>query len=398
MEIEKKRSGIMKKIFTILITPAILYSHICAMDFDKDHGELHYGPTSFTSHSNVQDTPYKKKLETISTHLNNAIPQGIFFQTSPSNLTEKEYFNLIKIVENNCKEITNPFLIDLMKENKYFKATIDYFINLAHINLSNVTTSTLNTVIDPAQQQPTAALNKLCKVLKEYVMNYAWGEIKHSYTMRFSGHTNKIICLDINQESHRAASISCDGSCKVWDIATCKELYTLACNNCRCIKFNQNGTLLATTEENIRFESKIKIWHITASKPESPQHIVNHKTEYYIHKLFFFGKQLAVFEENCMDQYKLNKNGTVTNLGWTQCKCIQDTKIHDSMIHKNDWFLTQNSLYLFLCKQAVINTPFKDSLFSITKTTPYQKLVPYAQDLVKADMKTKRGVTINSSI
>lgn len=383
----------MKKYFIIMIIPT-LYSSVVSMDFDRENN-FNSQSLSLSLQNIAPDTPYEQKIRIISARLNNTIPQGIFFEKSPSDLTEKEYLNLIKIVQDNDKEITHPFLIDLMKENKYFKAAIDYCIKLAHTNLSKVTTSTLDIVIDSEKQQPTAALNRLCKPLKKYLMDYAWGEIKHYYTMTFV-HTNRVSCIDIHEKSHRAASISCDGICKLWDIAMGKKLYTLLCNNCRYIKFNQNGSLLATIEETVKFESKIKIWHITESKPESPQHIVNHTVDEYIHKLVFFEKHIAVFHEKDMTQYKLRKNGTVTNLGWTRCKCIQNSKTHNSTIDKNSWSLTQSSPYLYLCKQAATNTILKEALPSITKTTPYQRLTPYEQDLVKEDIKAKRGLKFDS--
>jgi WD40 repeat protein len=377
----------MKKFFTIIIIAIIFYSYVLPMDFDKEDN-CNSCPLSLSLQNIAADTSVEQKIKIISTHLNNAIPQGIFFEKAPSDLTEKEYFNLIKIVEDNYKEINNLFLIDLMKENKYFKAAIDYCIKLAHINFRDVTTSTLNIVIDSTQQQPTAKLNNLCRVLKEYVMEYAWGEIKHSYTMQFFGHENKIIDIDIHQKSHRAASISCDGMCKLWDISTGKELYTLLGDTFRHIKFNHDASLLAITEV-----STIKIWPITQSKPESPLYIINHNT-YYTGKLVFFGKQLAVFEKTIMTQYKLGKNGRITNMGWTRCGWFEDTLIHDRTIHKNCWVFTKNSPYLYLCKQAAINTILKEALPSITKATSYQRLTPYEQNFVKEEMKIKRGVEI----
>lgn len=391
----------MKYIIFILFFNSITIPTLLGMDFDKETNLSQY-LTPKSSAAATSSFSYKETLASINKQINESIPTGIWLTKSPDELTEKEYLNLIKIIENNHTKIDKHFVNDLARKNSYFSAAIGYFIKLASKNFDKVTCATLDTIRHCNNQQPTPGLNLLPLTIKSYVMKSAFKKIERPYKMVFSGHTRPIISRDVNTKGQVAATASHDEKFYIWNLAEGRKLYKLPqIAYFGQVKFNADGTLLATVTY-LEKQPSIDVWDITIKQqPQEPTHTIPFdKSIHHTHvtNVAFFKNNLAVYGSNWMSLYALEKNKEVNFLG-TQypCEGREQENTFGNIDHlwnvDHSWNVTRNNPFLYLAEKAVKNTVHATSLSSLANTKVYKELLtPYERDLLKP-MLAQKGIS-----
>jgi hypothetical protein len=186
--------------------------------------------------------------------------------TGRRQLTEKDFFDIINTIH---KYSQSADLINrLYYKNDYCRQAIQYFRDLACKNRDNVTIDALQIICDPTSPQPTTQLNKLPAPIKKHVMTYACNNIRHSYDIILSGHTDTITSVDICAITHRAATSSLDKTLRLWDLATGKFIHIFPGDNntADCLRFNADGSQLATAKNYDDNTSTVKIWETLSAK------------------------------------------------------------------------------------------------------------------------------------
>jgi WD domain, G-beta repeat len=213
---------------------------------------------------------------------------GAEYQLESSQLEEKDFFDIINIIDEYSHTygfIKTKFdkTISFMnrqpwcnkKNCDYIPKTVGYFINLTKTNINSVTSKTLHTVNDPNALQSTSQLNKLPSYIKKaFIEDVYQHNIKPSYKIILTGHTDTICAIDIHAHTHRAATSSYDDTLQLWDLKTGKLICIFPKDNTfsgknnmvHCIAFNSNGSCLATLTNLVDKSTLIRIWDIQSSQ------------------------------------------------------------------------------------------------------------------------------------
>lgn len=311
-----------------------------------------------------------------------------------NDLSEKKMFKILAIVEQHNPTITIAFIKALKKKNDLFMKTIAYFCELASENLNGVTHSTLDTINNPLHLQPIKKLNKLVLPIKEYVMYVAYKDIQFLYNMIFEGHQNSVESVDTNKIAHLTASASEDGTFRLWDFDSGKELHIFEEKaNCGYVRFNIDGLQLATatTCEHDPEKSRIMIWNT-----QSKKRLYKIETTGPINWIDFItlGNEttLIVAKPFSLSYYTLKK-GTRPLFSHSRNNAVKTDKImpaHGTVDGEHHyWYVTKNSRPLALCNHALNNTTNEEDIVTIKLTSTYKNLSQYEKQIFKTKFKQK---------
>ena len=287
----------MKQIIVTLSLIALCTPQItCAMEMDKIL-DIELKPIYRTNqqltqtHQSTTNTLSLDELvSTIDAAINDKYPHH-FFKFLSTQLTEQDFLNIINIIMEHSATPTHDLFRKLYPKNDHYKNAVLYFFNFACKNKDNVTIDTLETIQDPTLLQPTTELNQLPIHFKKYLMDAAYNNLKDSYAIIHTGHTDTINFFDICIATHQAATSSQDKTLRLWSLLTGKLIHTFPEDNAStifCIAFNPDGSLLATADRpdgsyhagpycaSNKVNNIIKIW-----STESAQllHAMQHNTE-----------------------------------------------------------------------------------------------------------------------
>jgi len=374
----------MKSYIFFLIVMTMHAAHSIAMDLSEKT------PLILSS---VQQK--NKHTTSISEAINKAIEDSSFCCGLCTKIfVEQDHFDLIKYVDR-CypKGMCEKDIHTLKKKNSYFAASIDYFCDIAKKNYDAVTLSTLNIVTNHEQKQPTSQLEALPSALKKYVMAMAYNKLRRVHSIEFIGHTAPVRRVALNHEKNLACSASKDGTFRLWNLETGKQLYILkelAVSG--YVTFNNAGTLLATATllQEEPFEITIKIWDTDSQKA-----LWNIQHQNRFSALAFFQGQtditLAILGQNSSTLYTLKKDHEPMCIGNNmQGIPISVDKGYKIKKRKEDhaWIAEKSSPRLYLLERAIENTP-APTVINIHKSPLYKKLLQSEKDIVNALFKTK---------
>ena len=355
--------------------------------------------TTITAHAIAMDLPEKKpllttraqqnkRIDSINESINKAVENtscccGLFTKI----FLERDHFDLLKHVNSYYEnEIYEHDIDKLKKKNSYFAVTMDYFCDIAQQNYDAVTLSTLSTITDHTQPQPIKQLNNLSDTLKKHVLNMAYHKTRRVHSIEFIGHTARVRRVDINPQKNLACSASKDGTFRLWNLQTGKELSILSTDAVSgYVKFNDQGTLLATAtlSQEEPFEITIQIWCTQTQK--ILWNIKHHNR--FAALAFFQGKKsttLAIFGQNNSALYRLKKNKEPMFIGTsTQSIPIAVDKGYKIKKRKEDnaWIAQKSAPCLYLCERAIENTAVP-MVFNMQKIQMYQDLLESEKHIV----------------
>lgn len=359
-----------------------------------------------STHSIAMDLPEKqplilsptqqknKQTTSISEAINKAIQSSsICCGLCTKIFVERDHFDLIKYVDRYYpKGMCEKDIDRLKKKNPFFAESINYFSDIAKKNYAAVTLTTLNIVTDHEQKQSIPQLNELPTGLKKYVMEIAYHKLRRVHCTEFTGHTAPVRRVAINSEKNLACSASKDGTFRLWDLETGKELGILAEKAVSgYVAFNNTGTLLATAtlSQEEPFEITIKVWGTDSRKV-----LWNIQHNRQFAALAFFQNEtnptLAILSKNISTLYALKKDQEPMCMG----NNMQDIPIPVDKGHKikkkddHTWIAEKSAPILYLLEQAIKNTPAPNCI-NISKIPLYKKLLQSEKDIVDAMFKTK---------
>lgn len=340
-----------------------------------------------------------ERIASISETINKSIENiSLCCGVCTKSFSKQDHLDLLKFVDS-CyqeKEMHEHDIDKLKKKNSFFAATIDYFCGIAKKNYAAVTLSTLNIITDYKQPQPTKKLNKLSPALKKYVMTMAYNKIRRVHSIEFIGHTARVRHVAINQEKYLACSASKDGTFRLWDLQTGKNVGKLKEKAVSgYVVFNHTGTLLATAtlSQEQPFEITIKIWDpCTKRKLWTIQH-----HNQFSALAFFQGSTdttLAILGQNYSTLYTLKKDLEPMRIG-TSLQSIPITVDKGYKIKKKEdhaWIAEKSAPALYLCERAIENSTVP-TLFSMQNTPLYTKLLETEKEIVNALFSEKFLIT-----
>lgn len=330
---------------------------------------------------------------------------------APFFLSEEKMLDIIATIKECYPTLipTDELINELYNKNNYFKKAIDYFNSAASNNLHNVTCSTLSLIEQPELPQPTIKLNKLSLPIKTYLIKKALNQIEHSYEIQLTGHTDTIWSFDIS--AHLAATGSADQTTRIWDLNTGKQTHILQNKGAHIIRFNPDGSRLATIEWYQSPEKTIiKEWNILSGgliwSMDYKESVYNLE---YVENTS--NKILTITTE---DKYRLGKSiqtllllneNKPCPLGTIPSKQIKNP-FYESKYTKNyhadhpakqltnttTLYVTKNNCQpLYLCQQAIKNTPTWNTpaCESVKQSQSYKSLTDYEKKLIQAHITQK---------
>jgi hypothetical protein len=198
-------------------------------------------------------------------------------------LTEPQMITIIQMVPTDSPYATKIYNT-LYDTNNFFAYAINYFINLAKMNLVMANMSNISTIENPEKQQPIALLNQLPLPIKTAVMEHALSATLDSDTYTITlDHGNPVHAFDICEATHCAATCNKEGNTHnfyLWDLQQGKKRHTFDEKQVvNTIAFSPDGTYVAAAFYN---NNIIKIWNA-----QSHEKIYKLESTYTIERLAY---------------------------------------------------------------------------------------------------------------
>jgi hypothetical protein len=326
-------------------------------------------------------------------------------------LTAEEKHDILTITNECCErsntQLSTQLINDLYKKNMFFEAAIDYFGDFARQNINSVTYKTIDTINNPANQQPIPQLNTIPQSIKKYVMKTVCKEISASYNIPLA-HDRAVRLFAIHPKSDTVASYCYDNALYLWDLKTgCIKKTINNHPNIDSIQFNQDGSLIALIS-NLLTKNFCKKSHIQIRNSTTAERIATIKQNDHVYFAAFVQGQsntVATFmlEENSkykrrdrvMHLWKLNEQnkyihiGSLPPLPWLGehfIEFLSDKKKYDGNLDEEDHKIIQITAKkcpaLYLCIQALHNHKDANTHNIIEQSQTYQQLTEYEKQLV----------------
>ncbi len=389
----------------IQLIVCFIISSIGSITFAMEHFvELQQQPINncITTTINAIDEKINKKYS------KNFIPD---FATTLG-LTEEEKHDIATIAsaccEKNNTQLSTQLINDLRKKNIFFDAAIDYFSDFAHQNINNVTYTTIDTVNNPANQQPIPQLNTIPQPIKKYIIKTVYKEMGASYNIPLV-HDRAVRLFAIHPKSDTVASYCHGNTLHLWDLKTGAEKKKIVNHpNIDFMQFNHDGSLIALISnlltKNFCKKSRIQIRNSTTA-----ERIATIKQDNHVYFANFVQGQsnstIATFmlEENSkykrrdrvMHLWQLNEQnkyihiGSLPPLPWLGehfIEFLSDKKKYEGSLDEENnrviHITAKKCPALYLCTQAIYNHKETNTRNIIEQSQTYQQLTEYEKQLV----------------
>ena len=387
------------------------------MDFDREKktpleqlwstSQPHTLTPIFKNQTEITKASSHDKINTIDTAINSEIaPRLDYGLLGTRVMSEKDCFDLLKIVAHYFNNIADREIAKLAGKNKLFKEAIEYFITLAQRNFDKVTLSTLDTITNPEIEQPVRQLNLLVPAIKKYVMKSAYNKIDYLCQILFKGHTEKINGVDIHAGKNKALSWADDGELILWQLETGTLLHIFSEKGIQFARFNETASLIAAAlilQQNPP-KSQVKIWNTDSKQLLHMIEDIPSK----VTSLAFLDmapssptNTLTILEDYYVSNYELslNKKPIFRGRGKTNLM-IKDTSYYPTddgdykkatALKNNDtvWYAAINSPTAYFCGGAIINAQDEKTTLEIQKHPKYMQLTKPQKDVVNVVLDKK---------
>ena len=354
-------------------------------------------------------------------HIVKALSLRIYQQYPPTNpladffispqLSEQDMLTIINMpYQEYKKNPSKPLLDALYIKNSSFANAINYFMQFTHKNINSVSCDTLDIVNDPETQQSIEQLNKLPLYIKKYMMKRVCNEVESTYEVALK-HSDIVELFCICPVTQLVVTHTLNRQLHLWDLKTGGYITTLPEKDyIYTMHLNDNGTLLATVNHYHKNNmSHIKIWDTQSQKLLS---II--KENFFVYHVDFtqetsnniltvFAQASRTHKKKCLFLWSLNDNaqpiflGRTSQLQWKDELLTDEDapykKIYNTYFYGFDrsilYIAKKNCPELYLCKKAIKNCSYPDTLNNILNTKIYSQLTEYEKQMVSQQIAHK---------
>jgi hypothetical protein len=369
------------------------------------------------------NTILTKKYETIQNTLNFIDTFVDISSITPHTFTEQIATEILTTMTSCYQkgEPTPDCVEQLYTKNVIFKNAIDHFSTIAFKNIQNANCTTLSTIENPALQQASPQLNRLCYALKKCIIDKAMKKIDHSYEMQLVGHNHLIDEFRCNAPHDLVATASSkENTIRVWNLKSAATFLHVPIQNIlRHFALTEDGSYLIVceamaTQPNINhivgwdLSTKTTAWSLEQaetinrirSTSNSPEQIIAFFTTAYTDSTRTHNQHLWIIRNNTPHYLASMTNVKAADDSAINYDYRSQTTYHKKYTLKNPMYMIgersstlfvikHNCPAVYLCEQAIKNNKHRASLEQVKNSQAYQQLTEYEKNMIQQKITQK---------